>query len=481
MTRPIETPLNPPQPPTPQALLANLWLAAYQRTGDGDSQQAVFDQVCTELAKLLAVPLVLLSRRQASGLVQVCGRSQERALWLELQRMPERWDGTVAGDGPAARALHAGQACWMAVTEPGFLPWRKAAADEQIAAAGAWPLGVGDERWLLQVHASEPDWFEDQQRRLYLDGLAAELARFLLTEARLRSQSLLAAALAQAGNSCFLTDLEGRICWSNAAFTRLTGYSAAEVLGQNPRFLASGQQGLRYYQQLWNSIRDGQVWSGETIDKDRNGSHYSIRQTISPIRSGERISHYLSVHEDISQQRAEQLRKELETRIDADSGLLNAASFEAGLQSACAGTAAFTLALLSPQSLNRLTATLGAESQCLLAEQQGARVRELLQPGDLACRLPSGELRLLLIGEDAAGHQPRLEQLRQLLLEPYPLIGEDAFADCRLVSLRVTAGGQQADELLRRLDASIAVAPFVRASAPARRAEPAQRPLLAVD
>lgn len=451
-------------------LASATWLAAYQRIGEGDSQQVILDHVCAELATLLDVPLVLLSRQQQSGLVQICGRSQERALWIEMQRMPEHWDGTVAGDGPAARALNAKQARWMAVSEPGFLPWRAAAVTDQIATAGAWPLMVGEDHWLLQLYAAEPDWFEDAERCLRIEWLAAELAGFLATEARLRTQTLLAAAVTQASNACFLTDLEGRICWSNAAFTRLTGYTAAEVLGRNPRFLASGQQGLRYYQDLWNTLRAGQVWNGETVDKDRLGSHYTIRQTISPIRVGERISHYLSVHEDISQQREEQRRRDLEVGIDPHSGLLNPASFEQSLQAACVGSAPFTLASLLPRSLRDLVASMGSEVQSLLAEEQGARVTELLESSDVACRLPGGELRLLLMCGNEAAHQQRLEDLRQSLLKPYPLIGADAFADCRLVALRSAASGNVADEMLRRLDAGIASAPITRIALPVGRA-----------
>lgn len=448
-------------------LASAIWLASYQRIGDGESQQVILDHVCVELAALLGLPLVLLSRRQHSGLVQICGRSQERALWLEMQRMPERWDGTVAGDGPAARALQAGQATWMPVSDAGFLPWQTAAADDQIAAAGAWPLASGDERWLLQLYAADSDWFDDGERRLRIEWLAAELERFLVTEARLRTQTLLAAAVTQAGNACFITDLEGRISWSNAAFTRLTGYTAADVLGRNPRFLSSGRQGVRYYQELWNTLRAGQIWSGETIDRDRLGSHYTIRQTISPIRVGEQVSHYLSIHEDISHQREAQRRMDLEIRVDPRSGLLNPASFEQSLEKACISGMPFTLALLLPHSLQNLVGSMGSEVQYLLAEEQGARVTELLGPGDVACRLPGGELRLLLRGGDEDAHQQWLEHLRQSLLEPYPLIGEDAVADCRLVALRSAANGNAADELLRRLDAGIASAPFERVALPA--------------
>src|SRR5579872_1137415 len=64
----------------------------------------------------------------------------------------------------------------------------------------------------------------------------------------------LAAAVAQAGEAVVITDTQGNIQYVNPAFTRITGYSAAEATGQNPRFLKSGRQDPAFYTQLWQTI-----------------------------------------------------------------------------------------------------------------------------------------------------------------------------------------------------------------------------------
>ena len=51
-----------------------------------------------------------------------------------------------------------------------------------------------------------------------------------------------------------ITDGEARLLYVNAAFTAITGYSAAEVLGRNPRFLNSGRQTKAFYEALWNAL-----------------------------------------------------------------------------------------------------------------------------------------------------------------------------------------------------------------------------------
>ena len=72
----------------------------------------------------------------------------------------------------------------------------------------------------------------------------------------------LASALDQAAEAVVMTDPGGRIQYVNAAFGRMTGYSAAEAIGQNPRLLKSGDQDPQFYQELWQTIRAGKTWWG---------------------------------------------------------------------------------------------------------------------------------------------------------------------------------------------------------------------------
>ena len=440
----------------------SIWLPAYQQTSAGEPQQDILNTICRQLAELLQLPLVILSRRRITGLVTMEGHSHQGALWIELQRMPERCDGTVAGNGPAPRTLQAGHAVWMEVSDEGFLPWRSAAEDEHIAAAGAWPLQVAGDTWLLQLFAADADWFVDASRQQRVDQLCREMSQFLADEASLREQHMLASALIQAGNPCFITDLDGNIVWSNPAFTRLTGRSAEDVRGKNPRILQSGRQRQRYYQGLWNTIRSGQVWSGETVDRDRLGADYTIRQTISPFAVGARPSHYLSIHEDISSEKAVQLHNDLEQPLDPQSGLLNRASFEQALREACLLAKPFMLAMVSMPRLQSLARAMGPEAQALVAAEVGERVRGVLGSPHKACRNSDAELLCLLTAESTHQNELLLAMLRPVLIEPYPLIGGEFASDYREVALNSPEAGSDPEALLHRLDRCMADEPFIR-------------------
>lgn len=446
-----------------QSECAPLWLDLYRRLLTGEERKPLLQQLCTGLAPLLGLNRVHLSRKLASGVVAIEGCSHEDALWLELQRLPERWDGTVAGDGPAARALRNSGPALMVTSDEGFLPWRRAAESEGLHAAGSWPLQAAGETWLLQLYSERGDAFADDQRPQLIEQQVGELRRFLDDDAGLREQSLLAAALRMAGNAGFITDLHGDIVWSNPAFSRLTGYKAEDVLGKNARILKSGRQGTRYYRELWSTIRSGQVWSGETVDHDRDGQRYVIHQTISPFGRGERISHYLSLHDDISSQKAAQRLRELETVTDPRSGLLTRASFEEALNEACGGQRPFGLALVSLRRFSEAAQAMGREMEDLVVGEMDNRVRQIIQAPHRACQSAAGEFLLLLDSDTVAGHEALLNELRLALIEPYPYVGEDIALDYRQVLLRGPQEGRDGEALLRQLDRHMADEPVARA------------------
>jgi len=149
------------------------------------------------------------------------------------------------------------------------------------------------------------------------------------TEERLRLQS---AALEAAANGIVITDRAGTTLWVNLAFTRLTSYTAEEVIGQNPRLLKSGQHDAAFYQELWETILSGQVWHGEIINRRKDGSLYTEEMTITPVQDerGE-ITNFIAIKQDVTERKlAEEKLRYLSTH-DVLTDLYNRAFFEAEL------------------------------------------------------------------------------------------------------------------------------------------------------
>lgn len=120
-------------------------------------------------------------------------------------------------------------------------------------------------------------------------------------------------AVEQSPCSILITDAAGVIEYTNPKFTALTGYSAEEVRGKNPRFLKSGDMPPEAYKELWMTLSSGQEWRGEFHNRKKNGEFYWESASISPVINGEgKITHFVAVKEDITERkRAEEERERL--------------------------------------------------------------------------------------------------------------------------------------------------------------------------
>ncbi len=116
--------------------------------------------------------------------------------------------------------------------------------------------------------------------------------------------ALLDTALQAMPAGIVITDRDGRIEWVNQGFTQLTGYAAGEALGGNPRLLRSGHHDSAFYAQLWQTILRGEVWSGELINRRKDGTEYHERMIVAPVSHGrDGISHFIAIKQDISEQK----------------------------------------------------------------------------------------------------------------------------------------------------------------------------------
>ena len=119
-------------------------------------------------------------------------------------------------------------------------------------------------------------------------------------------------AVEQSPVSVLITDVEGNIEYVNRKFTMVTGYTAADVMGKNPRLLKSGELSEGFYQSVWKTLRAGGTWSGEFHNRKKNGELFWEWADISPlVNDGGKITHFVAIKEDITERKktAEALRE----------------------------------------------------------------------------------------------------------------------------------------------------------------------------
>lgn len=122
---------------------------------------------------------------------------------------------------------------------------------------------------------------------------------------------LLSRAVEASPVSIVMSDVNGRITYTNPKFTEISGYTFAEAYGQNPRILKSGKTPPETYRELWQTILAGQTWSGEFLNQRKDGSLYWEWAIISPIidPGSTQITHFVAIKEDITQ------RKQMEMEL----------------------------------------------------------------------------------------------------------------------------------------------------------------------
>lgn len=145
-------------------------------------------------------------------------------------------------------------------------------------------------------------------------GIYQDVTEYKGAEEELRKLSL---AVEQSPASVVITDLQARIQYVNPRFTEVTGYSAAEALGQNPRIFQSGQTAKEVYQELWGKLSRGQTWKGELVNRRKNKEIYWEDSQIAPVKNqAGTVTHYVAVKTDISE------RKRLENKLKEALGRL---------------------------------------------------------------------------------------------------------------------------------------------------------------
>ncbi len=154
-------------------------------------------------------------------------------------------------------------------------------------------------------------WFMASDNPTGDGGLAC--VRVDITEAKQTEFNLrkMERALEQSPASVVITNTEGVIEYVNPKFVQISGYSAEEAIGKNPRVLKSDEKSSDDYKDLWETITAGHEWKGYFHNKHKDGTIYWEAATISPLRSDDgTITHYIAVKEDITdRKRAEdQLR-----------------------------------------------------------------------------------------------------------------------------------------------------------------------------
>lgn len=158
----------------------------------------------------------------------------------------------------------------------------------------------------------------------YLVGLGTDISERKAAEAAFR----IAAIAFESQEGMLITDAHRVTLRVNKAFTAITGYTAEEIIGQNPRLLRSGRHGSDFYAVMWNSINNTGTWEGEVWNRRKNGEVFPARHTITAVKDrNDIITNYVGTIIDITLQKRSEEIVWYKANFDQLTGLANRSLF----------------------------------------------------------------------------------------------------------------------------------------------------------
>ena len=284
------------------------------------------------------------------------------------------------------------------------------------------------------------------------------------TEQRRAEQYMrVAAAAFEAQEGMMVTDAQHVILRVNKAFTRITGYSADEAVGQTPRLLSSGHHTQDFYTAMYQSLTETNAWQGEVWNRRKNGQIYPQWLTITAVRDADgHLDNYVSTLSDIT------FRKEAEDKIkvlayfDALTGLANRRMLMDRLGHALASSNRSgqygALLFIDLDRFKNVNDTLGHDYGDLLLQQVAQRITAQVRENDTVARLGGDEFVVMLDAltdrADTSADHARLvgEKLLATIGEPYYIKGLECRSSPSIGITLFMDHHHTAEEVLRQAD-----------------------------
>lgn len=298
-------------------------------------------------------------------------------------------------------------------------------------------------------------------------GFITDITESKMIEARL---DLAARVFDTTGEAIVVTDLKGNIVAVNPAFSKITGYSEQEVIGQSTRILKSGRHDNAFYRDFWFELVNRGEWVGEIWNRRKNGEIYAQWESITTIRDAAgNTSRYVAIFSDMSEiKRAQEKVEQLSWR-DPLTGLANRALFlrqvEQTLVSAKRESRYAAVLLLDLDRFKDINDARGLAAGDALLRSVAERLAQTLHADDLLARLDSDEFAVLLPklrnSREATGREALAvaEKLRAALHEAVDMAGELIHVDVSIGIATLPESPQEgAAEVLRQADMAMAKA-----------------------
>lgn len=305
---------------------------------------------------------------------------------------------------------------------------------ENVAARAAKIIARGQDRFetrhrrkdgqIMDVEVSATHMAETRQFFVFCH----DITRRKQNEDALR----IAAITFETHDAILITDAHSNIIRVNRAFSEITGYSAEEVLGKNPRIMSSGRHDRSFYIEMWQQLLHSDAWAGEVFDRRKNGEVYPKWMTITAVKNArQKTTHYVAIFSDIT------ARKRIEEEIhslafyDALTRLPNRRLFLDRFRTALTASARRNdygaVLFIDLDRFKALNDAHGHDCGDLLLMEVGMRIKSCVREMDTVARFGGDEFVVLIeaVSDERGDAMQKValvaEKIREALALPYIL------------------------------------------------------------
>jgi diguanylate cyclase (GGDEF)-like protein/PAS domain S-box-containing protein len=280
---------------------------------------------------------------------------------------------------------------------------------------------------------------------------------------KIESDLRIAATVFESQEGMLISDANNVILRVNRAFTRITGYSAEEVIGKNPRILQSGRQDTVFYAAMWQSINDTGAWEGEVWNRRKSGEIFPEHLTITAVKDQDgSVTNYVATLFDITLSKAAADEIEHLAFYDPLTGLPNRRLLMDRLKPALASShrsgRKCALLFIDLDNFKMLNDTLGHDFGDLLLQQVAERLTSCVREVDTVARLGGDEFVVMLedLSEQTTEALEQTEVVGNKILstlnQSYLLTTHNYHSTPSIGAILFNGYEQTIDELLKQAD-----------------------------
>ena len=260
-----------------------------------------------------------------------------------------------------------------------------------------------------------------------------------------------------------VTDPNGVILRVNQSFTRITGYSPAEAVGQTPGLLKSGRHDAAFYSAMHDALANTGVWQGEIWNRRKDGTIFPEWLTITAVKTDDGVvSHFVSTLTDITQRKADEEQIRHLAYYDSLTLLPNRRLLMDRLQHALSTSRRTqhlgALMFIDLDNFKLVNDSLGHDKGDLLLREMGQRLSAAVREGDTVARIGGDEFVVVLENLNThtrkAGRQAEeiAEKMRLSLAQPMLLAGQSVQGSCSIGVVLFTDAQASPDDLMKHAD-----------------------------